>query len=45
MPTKTLPLQGDRAQGLGTAVQERACNSLQARRVRPEPARDRCQVV
>ena len=45
MPKEMIPLQSDRSQSLSAAMKERTGNSLQARRVCPEPALDSGQVM
>lgn len=45
MPKEMLPLQSNRSQSLSTSMKERTGNSLQARRVCPEPAWDGSQVM
>jgi hypothetical protein len=45
LPKELLPLQSNRSQSLSATVKERTGNSLQARRVCPEPAWDSSQVM
>lgn len=45
MPKEMLPLQSNRSQSLSASMKEWTGNSLQARRVCPEPAWDGSQVM